>query len=502
MKKLIFTLCATFTILALTAQVDRELVLVEIGTGTLCVYCPGSALALLDLYANGDPVAGIEYHSYSSGDPFNTPEAAARTSYYGITGYPTAQFDGEYNEVVGGHPTQSIYSSYIPIVNARMQIQTAFTLDITGDNNGDLYDVTVTVNKVAAYSGSNLVVHLALTETDIPYNWYGLTTVDYTERLMAPGAYGTAVTFPTNNSSVEVELNFTFDNSWVKENCELIAWIQDNSNKYVLHTASVMLPDLDPGTITWLADFDADPTDICEAGTAHFNDLSIGEVIQYIWTFEGGNPSTSGLTNPNVYYSEIGEYDVQLVIYNGTQYDTAFKADYIKVHDLPDVAFGTVEDLCNEDWDPYTLTQGTPEGGEYSGEFVTEGMYFHPTESGVGQFDVTYTYTDEFDCINSDNQIINVVNCVGIGETSESVSLEIYPNPTSGKFNININANELINAELKVIDIVGKVIYYQNKLNVLGTQSVNIDLSEHPSGIYFVQIKNENYSISKKVFLK
>jgi hypothetical protein len=101
-----------------------------------------------------------------------------------------------------------MYGYYLPIVNARMLVQTEFTVDITGDNTGDLYDVTVTVGKIAAYSGTNLVVHLALTETDIPYNWYGLTTIDYTERLMAPGASGTPVTFPTNNSTVEVELNF------------------------------------------------------------------------------------------------------------------------------------------------------------------------------------------------------------------------------------------------------------------------------------------------------
>jgi len=502
MKKLIFTFLATFAFFALSAQVDRELVLVEIGTGTGCPYCPGAAMGLHDLYTNGDPVAGVEYHNYNSSDPFNTPEAPVRCSYYGISGYPTAQFDGEYNEVVGGSNTQTMYGNYLPIVNARMQMQTSFTLDITGDNTGDEYSVKVSVSKIAAYTGTNLVVHFALTETDIPYNWQGMSTVDYTQRLMVPGATGTPVTFPTNNSMVEVELSFTFDNTWVKDNCELIAWVQDNSNKHVLHSTSVMLNDLDPGYPTWLADFDAEPTDICEAGTAHFHDQSIGEVIQYIWTFEGGNPSTSSLENPNVYYSATGDYNVQLIIYDGTRYDTASKTNYIEVHNLPNVVFGTVEDLCNEDWDPYVLTQGTPEGGIYSGDYVTDGMYFHPTESGVGEFNVSYTYTDEFGCENYDEQLITVVNCVGVGENAEAVALEVYPNPSYGIFNLNINASDLNNAELKVIDLVGKVVYELNDINVQGTQILSVDLSEHPSGIYFVQIKNENHSVSKKVFLK
>jgi|FLOH01.1.fsa_nt_gi PKD repeat protein len=499
MKKLIFTLLATFTLFILTAQVDRELVLVEIGTGTWCYYCPGAAMGANDLMENGDPVAVVEYHN---GDVFTTTESNARNSYYGITGYPTAHFDGEYTHVIGGSNTQTMYGTYLPIVNARMQMQTAFTLEITGDNTDDDYSVTIKANKIAAYSGTNLVVHLALTETDIPYTWFGMTTCDFVERLMVPGSSGTPVTFPSNNSSVEVDLNFTFNNTWVKENCELIAWVQDNSNKYVLHTASVMLNDLDPGVPTYVADFFAEDTDLCGPGTGHFNDLSIGNVIQYAWTFEGGNPATSSLMNPNVYYSETGEYDVQLIIFDGSLRDTAFKEDYMKIHELPDVEFAAVEDLCNEDWDPYTLTQGSPEGGVYTGEYVSDGMYFHPTASGVGEFVVTYTYADEFGCENSDDQVITVVNCVGVGENSELVSLEIYPNPTTGKFNLNINADELNNAELKVIDIVGKVIFEQNELNVQGSQTLSIDIGTHPSGIYFVQIKNDEQSISKKVFLK
>ncbi len=479
------------------AQVDREQVLIEVGTGTGCPYCPGAAMGLEDLYENGDPVAGIEYHSYNSGDPFNTPEAAARTSYYNISGYPTAYFDGGYNNYVGGSSSSSLYSSYLPIVNARMQVPAEFTVAITGDNSGDNYDVTVTVSKVAAYSGDNLVVHLALTESDIAYSWQGQSTIEFTERLMPAGSGGTAVTFPTNNSIVEVAMPFTFDNSWVKDNCELVAWIQDNSNKYVLNSASVMLPDLDPGYPTWQANFYADDSTFCESGTAHFHDESIGDPIQYSWTFEGGYPETSDLTNPNVYYAEPGAYDVQLIIYDGTRYDTAFKTAYINVGTPPEVSFSTIEDLCNEDWDPYVLSGGTPEGGYYSGEYVTDGMYFHPTAALVGDHDVYYT-VEEAGCEATAEQSITVVNCVGLLEVSKDILLEVYPNPTTGIVNIDINTEDMENAELKVIDIVGKVIYSVDNVS----NTMNIDLSDNPSGIYFIQIKNDKQNVSKKIFLK
>ncbi len=375
MKKLIlssFIIC--ISAFFLTAQVNREIVLVEIATGTLCQYCPGSAMGLDDLYINGDPVAGIEYHSYSSGDPFNTPEAAARNAYYSVTGYPTAQFDGEWDQVVGGSNTQTMYSSYLPKVNARMAIQSEFTVEIYGDNAGNNYDITVRVNKVATYSGSNLKVRFALTETDIPYNWYGLTTIDYTERLMAPDENGTSVSF-TSGNEVDVSLSFVFNSSWIASNCELIAWIQDDDNKYVLHSASVMLLALQPDVAT--ANFTSNETTICEGGAVQFTDLSGGAITSWDWTFEGGTPATSTDQNPLVTYSTPGVYDVTLYVSDGTTNSTLTNEDMIEAITTPvqpDAPVGEME-ACNSGSYLYT-TQAVP----YADTYIWE---LSPTDAGT-----------------------------------------------------------------------------------------------------------------------
>ena len=192
MKKLIFTLIAVFTLTFTFAQVPRENVLLEIGTGGWCVYCPGAAMGADDLHANGDPVAIIEYHN---GDPYATTESNARNSYYSISGYPTAWFDGSYNTVVGGSATQSMYSTYLPIVTARMAIPTAFTLEIMGDATGDTYNIVVRVNKVGTYSGTNLKVRFAVTESDIQYNWQNQSEMNFVCRDMVPTEAGTAISF-------------------------------------------------------------------------------------------------------------------------------------------------------------------------------------------------------------------------------------------------------------------------------------------------------------------
>ena len=51
------------------------------------------------------------------------------------------------------------------------------------------------------------------------------------------------------------------------------------------------------------------------------------------------------------------------------------------------------------------------------------------------------------------------------------------------------------------IDAVGKEVYHQDGLNISGTYSTSIDLSEQPQGIYFVIINGNKQHVSKKVFL-
>jgi len=375
MKKLLLSFFViAISAYSLMAQVNREIVLVEIGTGTGCPYCPGAAMGLHDLYTNGDPVAGIEYHSYNSSDPFNTPEAAARNSYYGISGYPTAQFDGEYDEYVGGSNTNTMYASYLPKVTARMAIQTNFTVEIYGDNTGNNYDITVRVTKSGTYTGSNLKVRFALTETAIPYNWQGQTMVDYCERLMAPDETGTAVSF-ASGSEVDVSLSFVFNSTWVDTNCELIAWIQDDANKYVLHSASVMLLALQPDVAT--ANFTSDETMICEGSAVQFTDLSGGAITSWDWTFEGGTPATSTDQNPLVTYGTQGVYDVTLEVSDGTTNSTLLDEDMIEaiVEPVqPDSPVGEM-DACNSGSYEYT-TQPVP----YTDTYVWE---VSPADAGT-----------------------------------------------------------------------------------------------------------------------
>ena len=332
MKKTLLTLVALFAFaLAFSQAVQRNQVVMEIGTGTGCPYCPGAAMGAHDLLNNGCQVAVIEYHSYNSGDPFNNPAAAARTSYYGITGYPTAYFDGTLN-YVGGSNTASMYAYYLPLYNQRYAVLSPLTINISGSNTGNLYNITLTITKVAAITSTNLKAHLVLTESEIAYPWEGQTMINNTERLMVPDQNGTAISFASGNTVV-LNLSFTKDPGWVTNNCELIAFVQDNCTKECLNGAKKMLNAL---YLPLPTNFSGTPTTGCTPLTVNYTDLSTG-ATSWDWSFPGGTPATSTLQNPVVVYNTIGTFDVTLNAFNvaGNQAGSMSKAAYITTTGTP-----------------------------------------------------------------------------------------------------------------------------------------------------------------------
>lgn len=223
-----------------TYTTDKKNVVLEIGTGTWCVYCPGAAMGADDLITNGHDVAVLEYHR---GDNYSNTFSDARVAYYGITGYPTAIFDGV-NYLVGGSNTQSQYSRYLPVYNQRKIIKSAFDLEISGNAiSATNYNLKIKIFKLAPALNEDLVLHVVLTESEIPENWQGQTKLNFVERLMLPNANGTTFALETNDT-LEVPLTFAKNVNWVSEHCELVAFIQDIPTKEILQAAKVRLNNL------------------------------------------------------------------------------------------------------------------------------------------------------------------------------------------------------------------------------------------------------------------
>lgn len=226
MKQLFTLLFLCSSIALFSQQVERQKVVVEVGTGTWCPSCPAVVSIHHDFVELGLDIAFVEYHN---NDTFTNPASIIRENYYDFPWFPTTYYDS--NHI--GYNEWATYSVHLEFYEDRMATPSSFNVSIGADVAEDVLSGVVSLDKVADYAGTNLVLHVIVTESDIPFNWQGLTELDHVERAMFPDGNGTAIDF-TSNDQLEVEFSFDLDPTWVKENCEITYFIQDNDTKEIL----------------------------------------------------------------------------------------------------------------------------------------------------------------------------------------------------------------------------------------------------------------------------
>ncbi len=116
-----------------------------------------------------------------------------------------------------------------------------------------------------------------------------------------------------------------------------------------------------------------------------------------------------------------------------------------------------------------------------------------------GTYTVVLTVTNGTCTATSTKQITVVGD--GIGE-SNSLSMNIFPIPTTGKVNIQFGAQSIDNAQLSVVDITGKIIYAKVISNIYSNQLMVLDLTNLVPGVYNIRIKNDTQVINKVVIIE
>ncbi len=78
--------------------------------------------------------------------------------------------------------------------------------------------------------------------------------------------------------------------------------------------------------------------------------------------------------------------------------------------------------------------------------------------------------------------------------------ISVYPNPSSGKFQLQLNGNIPEEFELTVTDISGRIIYRQQIDNY--RTDAQIDIADCKSGMYFLKLINDNKVLSTKLIVE
>ena len=89
-----------------------------------------------------------------------------------------------------------------------------------------------------------------------------------------------------------------------------------------------------------------------------------------------------------------------------------------------------------------------------------------------------------------------------ISNESFSAAIELYPNPTGKVFFLKSNKEMNTPLKIRILDGRGASLFIQDVPSVTRGEIIELDLSELDPGIYFIHLRNADFSESKKIVIK
>ncbi|MCK5739753.1 PKD domain-containing protein, partial [bacterium] len=174
-----------------------------------------------------------------------------------------------------------------------------------------------------------------------------------------------------------------------------------------------------------IANFGVTRREIVAGSQITFSDSSNGDVTEWYWNFEGGEPEIAiGSWDHTVTYNTPGTYDVTLIVNGSVGADTLVQADFITVHPLPVADFAANVTIGGRDLNVIftNLSQNIGDNPAWQWEFP-DGL--PNTQNGPGPHTITYPKTGQFDV-----RLI-LTNSWGADTLTKVDYIQILPPPTA-----------------------------------------------------------------------
>lgn len=235
--------------------------------------------------------------------------------------------------------------------------------------------------------------------------------------------------------------------------------------------------------------------DVCPGACTDFVNLSLN-ANAYQWNFPGATPDTSTAVNPvNICYASPGNYDVQLIATNVLNSDTLLLSNFVHVFPIPP------PQAIVQNGDTLFANAGAVSYQWYLNGIAIAGandVFWIAEESG----NYNVVATDSNGC-EVEAVIFDVI--AGVQSTVPSPQLVVFPNPVTEKLEVgNLKLEKAASVDVIIYNMIGRKIFFQtiqSNTNNIKPFRTSIDVSEFPSGIYFLELKTKEKNLREK-FIK
>jgi hypothetical protein len=122
-----------------------------------------------------------------------------------------------------------------------------------------------------------------------------------------------------------------------------------------------------------------------------------------------------------------------------------------------------------------------------------------PTNDDAGDHNVSLRVSDGQET-EDQNFIISVDFVDGIKELSAEDGIRIYPNPSDGKFFVEFSRELEKEVHLHILDPLGRILH-QMQLPPYSLILVEIQLNHSYPGLYFIQIYDDSFQLTRKLIM-
>lgn len=119
--------------------------------------------------------------------------------------------------------------------------------------------------------------------------------------------------------------------------------------------------------------------------------------------------------------------------------------------------------------------------------------------SEEGTYSVTVTDADGCEQVEE----VEVTTFVSVAELNAvAASVKLFPNPSTGRFQLDLSVAKAQNIAINVIDMQGRSVFAENWNTVSGNNTRVVELNNAASGIYFVRLNTVDGVINRKIVVE
>lgn len=105
----------------------------------------------------------------------------------------------------------------------------------------------------------------------------------------------------------------------------------------------------------------------------------------------------------------------------------------------------------------------------------------------------------EFPSESFDISFIKAAENVSVEDNLQEASVQVYPNPSNGNLTLDLNANVNGNAQIEIIDVIGKTVHTENRAIVNGKNLLFLNLQQLTNGFYFVKVTTPEGVLEQRI---